>query len=70
MQQIAAIAAINIVNTNFTKQNVSSFEKRTVADLIQGYTDPVTNIINARVPGILKGGKFSLLNGVLYFIFV
>jgi hypothetical protein len=40
------------------------FENRTVADLIEGYTDFITDVIKQQAPGILKGGKFSLLNGV------
>jgi len=44
------------------------FENRTVADLIEGYTDFITDVIKQQAPGILKGGKFSLLNGVfIYF---
>jgi hypothetical protein len=46
------------------------FENRTVADLIEGYTDFITDVIKQQAPGLLKGGKFSLLNGVfIYFHF-
>ena len=45
-------------------ENGNIFSNRTVYDLINGYSDFLTQIIEQNQPGSLKDGKFSLLNGV------
>jgi len=45
-------------------QKVHVFEKRSVSDLISGYTDQLIALIDQKKPGLFKNGNFSLLNGV------
>ena len=44
--------------------NTNVFINRTVYDLLDGYTDFLTQTIEQFQPGSLKDSKFSLLSGV------
>jgi hypothetical protein len=54
---------LNILNLQLN-ENTNVFINLTVSDLINGYSDFLIETINQYKPGLLTGGKFSLLNGV------
>ena len=51
------------INILFGLYNTQLFVNRTIGELIAGYSDPLLSLVNTFSPGLLKDGKFSLLNG-------
>ena len=56
---------LTLLNTGLSFSNEKVFSKRSVSDLVEGYTDFVVDLIVMRRPNIFRNGKFNLLNGVI-----
>ena len=55
----------SMLNKFLNSNQISVFEKRSVSDLISGYSDKLIETIDLARPGLFKNGNFSLLNGVI-----